>query len=299
MSVSGFERDYAVRPGAKPLYARPTGNLAAAMIGVVAITVLGAAAIFIKPQPTIEASVDNGARGDSGEIARASGPAPVAKQNAAFDLTAPEFAKEKKTFASRRLEDGDAREDSLTLGEFISGGSYLRLDIRETPADKRGNPDFFLDLTRHAAQAGLAVVKISQPSPLASRFGSFETADIRLSQKAGGESAPTERACLALRLIGGKRSVEIAGMACGAPAKPLDRRALGCILDRLDYVSNGENAAFDQFFQAAEQERGKGCCGAGPALSPNAEKNSWLDAHSMPPAVKAEPTAPKHTKKAH
>jgi hypothetical protein len=299
MSVSGFERDYAVRPGAKPLYARPTGNLAAAMIGVVAMTVLGAAPIFVKPQPTVEASVDNGARGDSGDIARAPGPAPIAKQNAAFDLTAPEFAKEKKTFSSRRLEDGDAREDSLTLGEFVSGGPYLRLDIRETPADKRGNPDFFLDVTRHAAQAGLAVVKISQPSPLASRFGSFETADIRLSQKAGGESAPIERACLALRLIGGKRSVEIAGVACGAPAKPIDRRALGCILDRLDYVPNGENAAFDQFFQAAEQERGKGCGAGGAALSSNAEKNSWLEAHSMPPAVKAEPTAPKHTKKAH
>ena len=220
MSVSGFDRDYAVRPGAKPLYARPTGNLAAAMIGVVAVTVLGVAAIFVKPQPTIEASADNGGRNDSGDIARAPGPAPIAKQNAAFDLTAPEFAKETKALSSRRLEGGDGREDSLTLGEFTSGGPYLRLDIRETPADKRGNPDFFLDMTRHAAQAGLAVVKISQLSPLASRFGSFETADIRLSQKASGESAPTERACLALRLIGGKRSVEIAGVACGAPAKP-------------------------------------------------------------------------------
>jgi hypothetical protein len=298
MSVSGFEQDYAVRPGAKPLYARPTGNLAAAMIGVVAMIVLGVAAIFVKPQPAMEASADNGGRNDSGDIARAPAPAPIAKQSAALDLPAPEFAKEKKTLSSRRLEGGDGREDNLTLGEFASGGPYLRLDIRETPADKRANPDFFLDMTRHAAQAGLAVVRISQLSPLATRFGSFETADIRLSQKAGGESAPTERACLSLRLMGTKHSVEIAGLACGAPAKPIDRRALGCILDRLDYVSNGENAAFDQFFQAAEQERGKGCGGAGAALLPNAEKNSWLDAHSMPPAVKTEPAPPKHTKKA-
>ncbi len=298
MSVSGFDRDYAVRPGARPLYARPTGNLAAAMIGVVAVMVLGVAAIFVKPQPTVEASADNGGRNDSGDIARAPGPGPAAKQNAAFDLTAPEFAKETKALSTRRLEGGDGREDSLTLGDFASGGPYLRLDIRETVADKRGNPDFFLDMTRHAAQAGLAVVKISQLSPLASRFGSFETADIRLSQKAGGESAPTERACLALRLMGAKRSVEIAGVACGAPAKPIDRRALGCILDRLDYSPNGENAAFDQFFLAAEQERGKGCGGAGAAVSPNAEKNSWLDAHSVPPTLKAEPTPPKHTKKA-
>ncbi len=87
-------------------------------------------------------------------------------------------------------------------------------------------------------------------------------------------------------------------MACGAPAKPLDRRALGCILDRLDYVPNGENAAFDQFFQAAEQERGTGCAGAGAVPSTNAEKNSWLDAHAMPPALKAEPAPPKHVKRA-
>ncbi len=298
MSVSGFDRDYAVRPGAKPLYARPTGNLAAAMIGVVAVTVLGVAAVFVKPQPTIEASADNGGRNNSGDIAPAPGPAPIAKQTAAFDLAAPEFAKETKALSTHRLEGGDGREDSLTLGEFTSGGPYLRLDIRESPADKRGNPDFFLDMTRHATQAGLAVAKISQPSPLASRFGSFETADIRLSQKASGESAPTERACLALRLMGAKRSVEIAGVACGAPAKPLDRRALGCILDRLDYVPNGENAAFDQFFQAAEQERGKGCAGAGAVPSPNAEKISWLDARAMPPALKAEPAPPKHVKRA-
>jgi hypothetical protein len=101
-----------------------------------------------------------------------------------------------------------------------------------------------------------------------------------------------------MRLIGGKRSVEIAGVACGAPSKPIDRRALGCILDRLDYLPNGENVAFGQFFQAAEQERGKGC-GGGAAVSPNAEKNSWLDAHSTPPTLKTEPTPPKHTKKAH
>jgi len=29
----------------------------------------------------------------------------------------------------------------------------------------------------------------------------------------------------------------------------------------LDYLPNGENAAFDQFFLAAEQEHGKGCGG--------------------------------------
>jgi hypothetical protein len=296
--MSGFDQDYVVQPGARPLHARPAGNIAAAMIGVVALLVLVVALIFAKPRPAIEASADTDERGGAVDNARAPETSGKAKQYAALDLAAPEFAKEKKALSSRRLDDADGREDSLTLGEFAFGGPYLRLDMRETPADKRGNPDFFLDMTRHAAQAGLAVVKISQVSPLASRFGSFETADIRLSQKAGDEGAPTERACLALRLMAGKQSVEIAGVACGAPAKPIDRRALGCILDRLDYTPNGENVVFDKFFLAAEQERGRGCGGAGAALSPNAEKNSWLDAHSMPPALKAEPAAPKHAKRA-
>ncbi len=297
MSAS-FDRDYVVQPDVGPLYARPAGNLAAAMIGVGALIVLGVALAFVKPQPTIEASADNTRQAASADIAQAPGSAANAKQIAAFDLTAPEFAKEKKTLTTRRLDGADGREDNLTLGEFAFGGPYLRLDIRQTAADKRGNSDFFLDMTRHAAQAGLAVAKISQPSPLASRFGSFETADIRLTQPAIGEGAPTERACLALRLTAGKQPVEIAGVVCGAPARPIDRRALGCIMDRLDYLPNGENVALDQFFLAAEQERGKSCGGGGAVLSPSAAKSSWLDAHSMPPALKTEPLAPKHTKKA-
>jgi len=297
MSAS-FDRDYVVQPGAEPLFARPAGNLAAAMIGVGALIVLGVALAFVKPQPTIEASADNVRQAASADMAQPPGSAANAKQIAAFDLTAPEFAKEKKTFTTRRLDGADVREDNLTLGEFAFGGPYLRLDIRQTAADKRGNPDFFLDMTRHAAQAGLAVAKISQPSPLASRFGSFETADIRLTQPAIGEGAPTERACLALRLMAGKQPVEIAGVVCGAPARPIDRRALGCIVDRLDYLPNGENVALDQFFLAAEQERGKSCGGGGAVLSPSAAKSSWLDAHSAPPTLKSEPLAPKHTKKA-
>jgi hypothetical protein len=298
MSVCGFDQNYVVQPGAGPLYARPAGNLAAAMIGVVALMVLGVALIFVKPQATIEASGDNVSPADSSDAAQTPGAAANAKQIAAFDLTAPEFAKEKKTFATRRLDAAGGREDTLALGEFAFGGPYLRLDIRQTLTDKRGNPDFFLDMTRHAAQAGLSVAKISQPAPLASRFGSFEAADIRLSQPATGEGAPTERACLALRLMAGKQPMEIAGVVCGAPAKPIDRHALGCILDRLDHLPNGENAALDQFFLAAEQERGKSC-GGGPVLSPSAAKSNWLDAHSMAPALKTEPLAPKHTKKVH
>ena len=294
MSMCGFDQHYELRPGAKPIHARPMGNLAAAAIGGAALLVLGVSLFFVKPRPVVEAAA---AHGESDASAPASTAASV-KQRAAFDLTAPEFAKEKKTFATRRADATGGREDNLTIGEFAFGGPYLRLDIRPAPAEKRAAADFFLDMTRHAAGAGLAVVKISQPSTLGSRFGALETADIRLSTPAAGEGAATERACLALRLAGDKQPVEIAGVVCGAPTKPIDRRALGCILDRLDYLSNGEDAAFDRFFGAAEQGRGGGCSAAGATASANAAKNSWLDAHSAAPPFKTDGLAPKHTKKA-
>ncbi len=295
MSVSGFDQEYVVQPGARPLYARAIGNLAAAMIGVAAMLTLGVALLVVGTHPTLEAQIESESPGQPAALAQTPDAASAVKQYAAFDLTAPEFAKEKKSFATRQLEGG-AREDNLTLGQFASGEPYMRLDIRQPNGEKRAAPDFFLDLTRHAAQAGLSVAKIGQPAPLATRFGAFEVADIRLSQ-VSGQGAPTERACLAMRLAGGKQPVEIAAFSCGAPAKPLDRSALGCILDRLDYVPNGENKTLDLFFLTAEQQRGKGCGGA--AMSPTASKSNWLDAHSTMPALKNEAPAPKHTKKAH
>ncbi len=89
MSVCGFDQNYVVQPGAGPLYARPAGNLAAAMIGVVALMVLGVALIFVKPQATIEASSDNVGPADSSDAAQTPGAAANAKQIAAFDHTAP------------------------------------------------------------------------------------------------------------------------------------------------------------------------------------------------------------------
>ncbi len=291
MSVCVFDQDYVAAPGARPLQARPAGMLAATMIGAVSLVVLGVALAVVKINPAPENEVE--ALG----VAAVAAPAPSG--GAAFDLAAPEFAKVKKAFSAHKLEGGEAREDSLTLGKFVTGEPYLRLDIRPLKDAKRASVDFFLDLARHAAQAGLAVAKITQPTPLATRFGAFETADIKLSQPGSGEGAPTERACLALRLASPSAPVEIAGLVCGVSAKAIDRRALGCILDRLEYPPAGDNAALNQFFAAAEQERGKACGGAGAAQSPAAAKSSWFDAHSVPPTQKVDPLPPKNTKKAH
>ena len=286
MSVCGFDQDYVATPGAGPLRARPAGVLAATTIGLASLAVLGIALAFVKTSPA-EAE----AKAPSAE---ASVP-PARSEAAAFDLAAPEFAKEKKIFAVRKLDGSDAREDSLTLGKFATSEPYLRLDIRPLNGEKHAPADFYLDLTRHATQAGLAVAKITQPTPLATRFGAFETADIRLSQPASSEGPATERACLALRLASASAPVEIAGLVCGAAAKAIDRRALGCILDRLEYPA-GDSAALNQFFLNAEAGRGKACGDSATAAA--AVKASWFEAHSAPPQGKAEPLPPKHTKKA-
>jgi hypothetical protein len=301
MSVTAFDQRYVPSPGGRPIHARPFGVLAALMMGGAAVLVL-LASLMMGGKGSVDQPQTAAAEPQAAPVPKISTQAETAaaglvKQYAAFDLSAPEFAKEKKALSSRVLEGSDSREDSLTIGQFASNGPYMRLDIRQTAGEKLGSPDFFLDMTRHGSDAGLSVVgRIGQPSPLVTRFGSFEAADIRLTDSAAGKGAG-ERACLAVRLVNTKAYIQISGLACGAAAKPLDRRAMGCILDRLEYQPNGENKSLDQFFLNAELERGKGCADAGQ--TPTASKSSWLDAHSMAPPVKSDASPAKHKKKAH
>lgn len=297
MSASAFDRDYIAAPGARPLHARPLGNLAAFGMGMSATFVLCAALIVggrhepaASPRPVaaephalpppavkpLAANPDDGA----------------AKPFSAFDLSAPEFAKEKKTVSVRFAEDGPGRDDTLAYGQFVKGGPFLRLDIHQAMDEKSINADFFLDMTRHAALAGLAAAKISPPSALTTRFGAFETADIRLTQPASEGVAASDRACLATRLVNPKLAIEIAGIACGAAAKPIDRVALGCVIDRLDYVAKSDNKALDDFFLDAELARGQGC--AGRDRTPNDVTASIPHRKAAPEANTPHPAQKSH-----
>jgi len=299
MSMTVFDPDYVAPADERPLRARPFGSLAATMIGASALIVLCVALAFRGGQPAEEAR--DWAEPPAASVARAPAapaaakPAGAAKPSAAFDLSAPEFAKEKKVVATRRLEPDGGREDSLTIGQFALGGPFLRLDFAQSGGEKFTNSDFFLDMHRRAEKAGLEAGKISSLGPLATRFGAFEAADVRLSQPAGAGAPAAERACLALRLVNAKMLLEISGFACGAAAKPIDRRALACVLDRIEYRPSGANTALDRFFVNAELARGQGCPGAGPSAA--AERASWFDAHSVIPSAKpgaaaAKPAAP-------
>jgi hypothetical protein len=265
MSANAFDRDYEPPHARLPLRARQTGVRAALGMGVGASVILAIAALMVRPPaevtPVAEADLPAAAEPTEKIAAKAgSESAPVAARTAvSFDIDAPEFAREKKTVSVREAEEGGARVDSLTVGQFGLGGSFLRVDVHQDLDSKTTNPDFFLDMTRHAQQVGLSVAKIGARSALTTRFGPFETADIRLSQPEGEGAAAAERACLATRLVDPRASLEIAGIACGAATKPIDRFALGCILDKLSYSSGGDSKALNDFFLAAELARGKGC----------------------------------------
>jgi hypothetical protein len=259
LSVSGDDLPY----GSGPLRARPLGNLAASLMGVAALLVLAGSLAFVRAPQEAATAVAVGAAAPPAAVAPVSAPLVRPERVAAFRLEAPEIDKEPKSTFDPLLPSG-GRQETHAFGAFDNGRPYLRLDILQPAGEKLGNSDFFLDVARHAAQAGLSVVRIGQPTPLVTRAGAFEAAEIKLSLREGGVAAAAagERSCLAVRLVNASLSMEIAGIACGAGAKPMDRRAMGCLLDRVYYLPSGENKALARSFPRVE---GQGCLAAAPA----------------------------------
>ncbi|WP_457795681.1 hypothetical protein [Methylocystis sp. S23] len=264
MSATSFDREYDESPSG-PLRARPAGVKAASGMGLGASVILAAAALLVRHPAQAPVIAETGAGVEapakiaakaSTELESALGGKPSA---AALDIDAPEFEHEKKVVAVGDAKDGGPRVDRLTAGQFAMGAPFLRVDIHPDLDPKTTNADFFLDMKNHAQAAGLNVAKIGQRATLTTRFGAFEAADIRLAQPGGEGVEASERACLAARMVETKIPLEIAGIACGAATKPIDRVAFSCLLDKLNYSAGGDNRALNDFLLNAELGRGKGC----------------------------------------
>jgi len=265
MSASPLDHLDAMPSHTGPLRARQKGERAALGMGAGASIILALAVLLTRhadaPQ-TIATTEEAPVAALAKVAARVNAPAlPMAQTaTATLDLDAPEFAHEKKVVAQGDTDAPGARIDSLTIGQFAMGGPFLRVDIHPDFDAGATNPDFFIDMSRRARAIGLEVAKISRtPATVTTRFGGFETADIRLTQPASEGVPASERACLATRLVDPKAAVEIAGVVCGSAAKPIDRVALACVLDKLAYVPGSDNKALNDFFLNAEIARGKGC----------------------------------------
>ena len=245
-----------------PVRARQTGLYAALGMGISASLIL-LLAFFLNTQPTEAPVVAETTSAPVTLFSKYTTKATMAeteavamapmKPFAAFDLSLAGFEQEKKTIASHMNSDDNGRVDSLTIGQFAMGAPFAHIDIHQGLSEKETAPDFFLDMSRHAAQLGLNVTRISQPGVHQTRLGAFEIADIRLIQPAGNGLGESDRACFAARHADSKRNLEIAGIICQPSAeRPLARSNLACALDRLDYRPTGEDADFRNFFEKAE-----------------------------------------------
>jgi hypothetical protein len=261
------------QPPYRPVYARQTGARAAIGMGGSATLIL-LIACFLTGQPHETQAVQESQISRTTTLAKfttkasMTDPEPIAmapmKPFAKFDLTPPGFELEKKTLASRETRDENGRIDSLTIGQFGMGAPFLNIDIHQGLGEKEATPDFYLDLSRHAAQLGLSVTRISQPALHQTRLGAFEIADIRLVQPTGeGVMGGSERACLAARLTDPRLKLEIAGLICNPSAsKPLARATLACALDHLDYAPTGDDSGFKEFFNKPLASQAALCPGA-------------------------------------
>ena len=242
-----------------PVRARQTGVYAALSMGITASFIL-LLAFFLNARPTEAPVVVEMTAAPATIFAKYTTKAlmaetePVAmapmKPFAAFDLSLTGFEQEKKTIASHANSDDNGRIDSLTIGQFAMGAPFAHIDIHQGLSEKETAPDFFLDMSRHAAQLGLNVTRISQLGTHQTRLGSFEIADIRLIQPAGNGLGESDRACFAARHADSKRNLEIVGIICQPSAdRPLARSSIACAFDRLDYRPTAEDVEFKNFFE--------------------------------------------------
>lgn len=168
-----------------------------------------------------------------------------------FDLAGSAFARLPLRYEARRDDNGSARQDTMTFGAVQPGQPYLRMMFDRPGDELRHETTLFLDVTRLAAGAGLAVERSGLPSSLPTRFGPFETVDVVLGV------ADRSMACRAFRRAADVLSVT--GLACAGDDKAAATLPLACIIDKLDLLAAGDDPALRNLFVAAERQRGLGC----------------------------------------
>lgn len=144
-----------------------------------------------------------------------------------------------------RPADG-ARRDVFALGE--ADGPLLRLSTQRGGADAPS--PFYVEMARAAAETGRAVAFATQPSPLATRLGTFEAADFALSREGG------RTLCVGFRnAAAGEAALRVSGFACAEPdvgeGRGL-RRSAACLVDSLELAPSVSDAGLERLFAARE-----------------------------------------------
>ncbi|HET6378389.1 MAG TPA: hypothetical protein VFG05_08820 [Methylocella sp.] len=169
-------------------------------------------------------------------------------------INAPWLARYAKRHETWQNRENGARRHVLEFSDPEGRGApALRLVIEMPGAEPLQEQPFFVEIARRAAERGLAVVRAAQPSPLATRFGPFEVAEIGLARRDGAVAA-----CSGFRFANEKPRLRISGFACSELAGP-PGRALACLIGRLDLAPAAGDADLVWFFASREPGGGPGC----------------------------------------
>ena len=196
-----------------------------------------------------------------------------------FGLAGTDFARLSQTYRARRHAAGGGRQDIVTFGEARADAPFLGLSFDRLGRAPEAPRAFADDIEDMARDSGLGGVRASAPSELATRFGPFEAADIRLAE--GGVQAP----CLGFRNSpGANKILRIAGLLCGGAGRPAARDSLRCVIDRIDLVSAGDDTALQRMFVDAERRRGSACSPS--PLTAAGSRPTWLDVNAGMPVLR-------------
>ena len=165
-----------------------------------------------------------------------------------YGLEAPGFIRPPRGEAWTRRQ-GAGRQDVLTFRDAPGDGAWLRVALHQAGPLDAASGSFYLDLTRAAARAGVAVTRASLPVMQQIRFGGLEIAEVALAE---GEGV---RACLGFRLLAGEPDLRILGFGCDRERQP-EPKALACTLEGLQLLAPGLDEDLARFFAAAELASG-------------------------------------------
>ena len=197
-----------------------------------------------------------------------------------FTLVGTEFARLPLVYGARRESGGGGRRDLLTFGSPRGDTPYLQLSFHRSGHSPEPAPTLLADLDRIDPDGRTGITHAGVPSMIETRFGPFETADLR--RVTDRHSGP----CIGFRSKPLDTDVlRIAGLVCGTSDRPVGRDLLGCVIDRIDLVSAGSDDALRGLFVDAERRRGSGCAPA-PIVSAGTAHITWLDANASAPPLK-------------
>jgi hypothetical protein len=195
----------------------------------------------------------------------------VGRPYPAFALSIPEF-EDGARYAIRRHHAG-GRKDTLAFGDLATGAA-AEIEIYRPGAEFEAFADPAAAEAAGRAELRLSV-KAAPPHTIDSKFGPVALAEF--TQRVGG----TERQCLRFTRSFAEPRLQIAGWYCNAGLELVERRIVGCALDRLSLLAAGSDPKLAALFARAELKR-HFCGQNGPILAATPKRSDWIEAARDP-----------------